>query len=73
MIDCRNCAKIFCENRNNVYECNEKITFVQAGVLEQPLYLIPRGLNSEKSRRVTETIINAEKKYFKYLQEESKN
>lgn len=73
MIDCRNCAKIFCENRNNVSECNEKITFVQAGVLEQPLYLVPRGLNSEKSRKITEAIVNAEKKYLKYLQEESKN
>lgn len=70
MTDCRNCAKIFCKNRDNVYECNEKITFVQAGALEQPLYLIPRGLNSEKPRRVTETIVNAEKEYLKYLQEE---
>lgn len=38
MTDCRNCAKIFCKNRDNVYDCNEKITFVQAGVLNQPLY-----------------------------------
>ena len=29
METCRNCAKIFCENRDDVYECNEKITFVQ--------------------------------------------
>ena len=27
-----------CKNRDNVYDCNEKITFVQAGVLDQPLY-----------------------------------
>lgn len=33
---CRNCAKIFCENRDDVYECNEKITFVQANILNKP-------------------------------------
>lgn len=38
MTDCRNCAKIFCKNRDNVYYCNEKTTFVQAGMLDQPLY-----------------------------------
>ena len=36
MTDCRNCAKIFCKNRDNVYDCNEEITFVQAGVLDKP-------------------------------------
>lgn len=33
---CRNCAKIFCENRDDIYECNEKITFVQANILDKP-------------------------------------
>ena len=25
---CRCCSKIFCENRDNVTECNKRITFV---------------------------------------------
>lgn len=33
---CRNCCKIFCKNRDSLQECNNKVTFLQAGILDQP-------------------------------------
>lgn len=36
MNNCRNCAKIFCEKRDEINNCNMKISFIQANVLEPP-------------------------------------
>lgn len=33
---CRNCCKIFCEYRDSLTECNNKVTFLQAGILDRP-------------------------------------
>lgn len=37
MNNCKNCAKIFCEKRDEIENCNTKITFVQANLLEPPI------------------------------------
>lgn len=36
MNNCRNCAKIFCEKRDEIDSCDKKITFVQANLLNPP-------------------------------------
>lgn len=33
---CYNCCKLLCRDRNSLEECSEKITFLQAGIVEQP-------------------------------------
>jgi hypothetical protein len=33
---CRDCAKIFCEYRDTEYNCENKITFTQAGIYDRP-------------------------------------
>lgn len=33
---CYNCCKLLCKDRNSLEECSEKITFLQAGIIEQP-------------------------------------
>lgn len=47
---CRNCAKMFCENRDNLEECNEKVTFLQANILDQPLRIKERSDNNDKNK-----------------------
>lgn len=37
MNSCRNCAKIFCEKRDEMDGCDKKITFVQANLLNPPI------------------------------------
>jgi hypothetical protein len=48
---CRNCAKIFCEHRDTEYNCENGITFVQAGIYDQPMYLDYNSNNFEESCR----------------------
>lgn len=33
---CRSCAKLFCKYRDKKKECSEKITYVQANILDKP-------------------------------------
>ncbi len=33
---CRNCCKIFCEHRDSLMECNNKVTFLQAKIIDRP-------------------------------------
>lgn len=41
---CRNCAKLMCEYRDNPerQECNDKVTFLQAGILDRPKVVEPK-------------------------------
>lgn len=45
---CRNCCKIFCENRDNktMFLCDKKITFVQSLNLNKPKRI--EGVNNGK-------------------------
>ncbi len=37
---CRNCCKIFCRYRDSRMECNDKVTFLQAGIIDRPTVII---------------------------------
>lgn len=33
---CYNCCKLLCKDRDGLEECSEKVTFLQAGIIDQP-------------------------------------
>lgn len=44
---CRNCCKIFCKDRDCLQECNQKVTFLQAGILDKPERIENKNENME--------------------------
>ena len=47
---CYNCCKLLCKDRNGLEECSEKITFLQAGIIDQPKYIERTKINGKNRK-----------------------